>query len=256
MKMPRDLRTWRQLFCFFTIFSASAWCAQIPAGTILPAQLNSSLNSRKSKAGEKIRATVAQDVPLASGARIKKGSKLVGHIVSVNPAVAGTSARMTFHFDTLRTGKEEIHLTTALRAIAAMMDVFEAQLPVLGADRGTPEDAWVTEQIGGETDYHGGWPVIHGPDVVGHSLLGGGVLAKPGSQPGTPCRGEVGGNDQLQPFWVFASDACGTYGFSSLKISHAGRTEPVGEIVVTAKDDDINIRGGSGLLLRVISAGK
>jgi hypothetical protein len=43
----------------------------IPAGTILPVRLNSSLNSRKIKVGQLITARLMQDVPLEPRAKIQ-----------------------------------------------------------------------------------------------------------------------------------------------------------------------------------------
>jgi len=235
------------------LFLAAASFAQnpIPSGTILPVKLSSSLNSKTSKAGEKLIGSLAQDVPLASGSKIHVGAKLVGHIVAVNAATKTAGARLSFEFDTLRTTRP-VSLTTDLRAIASMTEIYEAQLPEMGPDRGTPETAWATEQIGGETNYHGGWPITNGSTVVGRSLLSGGVLARISSMPGSKCRGEIDGNDQPQALWLFASDACGTYGFADLAISHAGRTEPVGQILLTSETRNIDVRSGSGMLLRVI----
>jgi len=62
----------------------------IPAGTILPLQLNSSLNSRKSKPGQVVTARLMQDVPLPSGAKIHAGAKVVGHIIEVVDARDGS----------------------------------------------------------------------------------------------------------------------------------------------------------------------
>lgn len=239
----------------FLVFAVASFAQNaIPSGTILPVQLNSSLDSKKSKAGQKITGSVAQDVPLAWGIKIHAGSKLVGHIVSVNAAGKDTGAKLLFRFDTLQTSGSAVALTTDLRAIASMMEVHEAQLPEMGPDRGTPESAWVTEQIGGETDYHGGWPVTNGSNVVGKSLLSGGVLARISSKPGSKCRGELDNNNQPQALWVFASDACGTYGFADLAVVHAGRTEPIGQIVLTSERGNIDVRSGSGMLLRVIGS--
>jgi hypothetical protein len=244
----------RITIAIFLLFAATSFAqGGIPGGTILPVKLNSSLNSKKSKAGQEITGRLAQDVPLASGLKIHAGAKLVGHIIAVTRA-SGGGAELTFRFDKLDIGGRPVSLTANLRAIASMLEVHEAQVPTSGPDRGTPSTAWVTDQIGDETDYHGGWSVTNGPDVVGKSLLSGGVLVRVSSRPWTKCRGEIDNNNQPQALWVFASDACGSYGFADLTIAHAGRTDPVGQIVLTSERGDIDVRGGSGLLLRVIGS--
>ena len=239
----------------FLLFAAPSFAQDgIPGGTILPVKLNSSLNSKKTKAGQEITGRLAQDVPLASGPKIHAGAKVVGHIIAVTRASGGTGARLALRFDTLHTGGRTVPLTTNLRAIASMLEVHEAQVPRSGPDRGTPSTAWATDQIGDEAVFHGGWAVTNGPDVVGKSLLGGGVLVQVSSRPWTKCRSEIENNDQPQALWVFASDACGSYGFADLSIAHAGRTDPVGQIVLTSDKGDIVVRGGSGLLLRVVAS--
>ena len=61
----------------------------IPAGTILPLQLNSSLNSRTSKPGKVVSARLMQDVPLPSGARIRAGSRAVGRVLDAGTVING-----------------------------------------------------------------------------------------------------------------------------------------------------------------------
>ena len=61
----------------------------IPAGTILPVRLNSSLRSNGASAGESIGARVMQDVPLVGGFRIHAGAKVIGHVISATPASNG-----------------------------------------------------------------------------------------------------------------------------------------------------------------------
>ena len=228
-------------------------CAQgaIPNGTILPVELNSSLNSKKSAVGQKVTARVAQDVPLPSGARIRAGSKVVGHVVAVSPASRGSAASLSLQFDTLQSAGRSVAITTDLRTLASMMEVVDAQRPQTGPDRGTPPTAWVTMQIGGEVNYHGG-PVMHGAEVVGESVLGGGALGTLRPSPDPRCRAEIDGNREPQALWLFASDACGAYGFTDLAIAHAGRTAPVGQITLTAANHDVRVSRGSGLLLRVV----
>jgi hypothetical protein len=222
----------------------------IPAGTIVPVALNSSLNSRKVKPGQVITARVMQDVPLSPGSTIHAGAKVIGRVIDVKPASGGTGAQVSFRFDTLVVSKRRIPIITNVRALASMMAVEAAQLPESGPDRGTSQNAWTTDQIGGEVVYRGGGPVADGLRSVGEPTYGG-VLVHVSAKPGSPCRGEIEGNDRLQALWVFSSDACGVYDFADLAIVHAGRTDPVGEIRLASDKGEVNVRAGSGMLLRV-----
>jgi hypothetical protein len=222
----------------------------IPAGTILPVSLNTSLNSRKLGSGQVITARVMQDVPLLSGSKIPAGAKVIGHVEAINRAHRANGAQVSIRFDTLMVHHHLIPITTDLRALASMMAVEEAQIPAFGPDRGTPENAWITEQIGGEVVYRGGGPVANGLESVGRPTPNG-VLVQVSSKPGSKCRNDDEGNGRMQALWVFSSDACGAYGFADLAITHAGRSNPVGEIVLASAGRDLNVRAGSGMLLRV-----
>jgi hypothetical protein len=229
------------------LFATQFWAqGAIPAGTILPVRLNTSLNSRKVKPGQTITARVEQDVPLQHAPTIHAGTRVVGHVLDVK---RGNSASVSIRFDTVEISKRRIPITTNLRAIASMMAVEDAYIPATGPDRGSPEDVWNTEQVGGDVVYRGGGPVSNGNRSVGKPAPNG-VLVYVSSRASTPCRGDEE-KDQLQALWVFSSDACGAYGFTDLTITHAGRTNPVGSITLTAEHGDINVRAGSGMLLRV-----
>jgi hypothetical protein len=241
----------RVLWISLILFSAQLFAQNtIPAGTILPVALNSSLNSRKVKSGQVITARVMQDVPLSPGSTIHAGARVVGHVVSVKARDGANGAQMSVRFDVLVISKGRIPITTNLRALASAMAVEDAQIPESGPDRGTSQAAWTTNQVGGEVVYRGGGPVANGLQSVGEPTYGG-VLVRVSGKPGTECRGEVEGNDHLQALWVFSSDACGTYGFADLAIVHAGRTDPVGEITLASDREDVNVRAGGGILLRV-----
>ena len=201
----------------------------VPPGTILPVQLNSSINSRKLKIGQTITARMMDEVPLAPHAKIPARAKVIGHIIAVE-RTGGT--QISIRFDTLVVSRRRIPITTNLRALASMVAVEQAQIPNSGADRGTSEYEWATDHVGGQSI---------------NPLL----LLRPAHKPGTQCRGEVAGTDRPQALWVFSADACGAYGFPDLTIAHAGRTAPIGEISLTTNRDSINVKAGSGLLLRV-----
>ena len=222
----------------------------IPAGTIVPVELKSSLNSRKLKPGQVIRARVMQDVPLSSGSVIHAGAKVVGHVVDVKPANGASNAQISFRFDTLVISKRLVPIVTNLRVLASMMAVVQAQLPETGPDRGTSANAWTTDQIGGEVVYRGGGPVADGLRSVGEPTANG-VLVHVSAKPGSQCRGEIEGSHQLQALWVFSSDACGLYDLPNLAIVDAGRTAPIGEITLASDKGNLNVRSGSGMLLRV-----
>ena len=242
----------RNLFVVVLWFCATAVFGQntIPAGTILPLRLNSALNSKKSKAGQAISATLMQDVPLASRSAIHAGTKVIGHILDVTPPTAASGAKISFGFDTIEISKRKVPLTANLRALASMMEVQGAQLPQSGPDRGTSENSWTTIQIGDDVVYRGGGPVAHGLEVVGTPAANG-VLCRVRANPAAKCRGETDGNDRPQALWVFSADACGAYGFPDLTIIHAGRSSPIGQVTIGSSRGDFKVRSGSGMLLRV-----
>lgn len=232
-------------------FSAASYADQleltIPSGTVLPIQLNTTVKSNKANPGEKITGEVMQDVPLPGGAYIPRGSKVIGRVIAAKPASAENRGEVSLRFDTVATKKQNIAVNTHVRALASMMAVSEAQVPESGPDRGTPSYIWTTDLIGGQVNYHGDAVVTQGNAVVGRSTPYG-VLVHPSTIPDTHCHGD---SDQLQAFWVFSSYACGVYGYGDLALLHAGRTAPRGEITLRAGKGNVNLRSGSGMLLRV-----
>jgi hypothetical protein len=91
-------------------------------------------------------------------------------------------------------------------------------------------------QVGGEVVYGEGGPVTTGenPNQIVGKKVNGGVLGQVRAKDGTKCRGALDGNDRAQALWVFSSDACWTYGLEKISIAHAGRTYPIGVIVISS----------------------
>ena len=224
---------------------------EAPAGTVLPVMLQTTLNAKKARIGQRIQARVMQDVPLSPETRIRAGTKLVGHIVEVTRPSTTSGSRIVLTFDRLMIHGTSVPVTTSLRSLATMMDVFDAQLPTTAIDdRGTSPSDWVTTQIGGDAVYRGAGIVVSHGEVVGKSNDSGEVTAKLVASREGGCRGAMVENDRAQALWLFSPSACGAYGFEDLKISHAGRNDPIGQIVLES-DRNVNVSAGSGLLLRV-----
>lgn len=225
--------------------------APIPAGTILPVRLNRALHSEKSGNGTTILATVMQDVPLGEGEILRAGSQLTGHVIETTaPGRGYDEAKISFQFDQVRFGNLIIPIRTTLRAIASRSAVFAAT-PELTLS----EDADYTIEIGGDQISYGeGGPVIAGSRVVG-KYTSQGVLAYVDQDSDTRGGGVIGDNPRLQAFWYFSVNASGAYGFSNLQITHAGSTDPLGEVTLASDSRAVNVGKGSAMLLRVDGSG-
>jgi hypothetical protein len=225
----------------------------IPTGAILPVRLNSAISSAKSEPGQVITGRIMQDVLLSPGVRIRAGAKVIGHIVERIPASTSTQARVSLQFDKIVSSHQTTSITTNLRAIAGFMRIAEAQIPPTGPGESDVYRWLTTVQVGGDVVYGEGGPVTTGenPNQIVGKKVNDGVLGQVRAKDGTKCRGAIDGNDSLQALWVFSSDACGTYGLEGISVAHAGRTDPVGVIVLTSDSGNLKIAGGAGMLLRV-----
>jgi len=197
-----------------------------------------------------------QDVPLpnsgpASG-KIPEGSKVIGTILSVSAAGSNNAGKIAFQFTQIEIHHRRMAMVTNLRAIASPMEVQFAQIPETTPGFGTPYAWATTDQIGGDIKYGVGGPVTdRGSQVVGQGTYDG-VLVHVKAQPESACRGDLDGNHDLQALWVFSADSCGAYGVAGVRIVHAGRTAPIGEITLSAESGDVKVRSGSGMLLRIV----
>ena len=222
-----------------------AFAQTIPAGTVLPVMLNSTLDAARNNPGQTITGRIKQDVPLPDGSTIPKNSTITGQIVS---ATATSPSSLAIKFDRLTIKGREFPITTHLRALASMTAVFEARSPTNALDDyGTSPSDWNTVQVGGAGVFRGSGQLIADGQVVGHATDYGAVTAKLVAAPARGCEAE---DDREQALWIFSPSACGVYGMTDLKIAHAGRTDPVG-VIEFESPRNVRIQGGSGWLLRV-----
>ena len=223
---------------------------QLPSGTLLPAMLDDTFDSDKSKPGDEITAKLRQDVLLPDHGKIKRESKLVGHVVAVTPASDGNPYQITVQFDQIVVNKRPVTISVGLRAYAGMELVAQSRQPA-NANSGNGTSVWDLNlsQIGGQIAYTGQKVVKWNGQVVGRIPQPGWVLALPMANAEFGCAGP-GANKSEQSFWVFSTNACGIYGNNDMTlVSGIGGTSP-GQIVFKS-DKKITVRGGSGWLLQV-----
>jgi hypothetical protein len=218
----------------------------VPAGTALPVALGATLDARKNKPGQKIEARLMQDVQLPAGEKIKAGAHVIGHVVEVT-RLKGGGSRMVLKFDQLQDRGTTIPLTLSVRAIAAMQNVYQAQIPINADSNYTTENVWVMRQVGGDVVNRGRGLIASGDTIVGR--WDGAPWGKLTSSDNGDCSASDG-NSIEQALWVFSTSACGLYGLENMKLVHDGRTDPVGQIILESSKD-LHIGGGSGWFLLV-----
>ena len=238
----------RALIAIFVLALCTlAVAQQIPAGTILPVILDKTLDARRTKPNAQLSGKVMQDIRLPDGALIRKRSKVLGRVVSVSPATASSPSHIEVVFDRVKIGGRDISINTHVRALASPYQVFEAKLPTNSIDDyGTSTSDWNTIQIGGAGVFRGSGEVVEGDAVVGHTTDYGAVTAKLVPAPRNGCRG---GTQRDQALWLFSPWACGVYGYSDLKITKRGDTDPAG-VIELESTGNVRVDGGSGWLLR------
>jgi hypothetical protein len=221
---------------------------QIPSGTILPTMLDNTLDSSSTKPGEQISAKVMQDVYLPGGGKIKRNSKVLGHVVAVSRETASTHASITVQFDHVAADKKSIPVTIKLRALASMEAVADARLPANpNSGYGTTPWDWNMGLIGGQAAFNG-QRIVKAQDgrVVGKVVEPGQISGVPMANPVGGCAGAPEGS-AAQAFWLFSTDACGVYGYKDLAIG-VNNIAP-GQTVLQSPQK-IEVRGGSGWLLQ------
>ncbi len=228
----------------FLLLSASfAVAQQIPIGTVMPVMTSTTIDSAKSKSGQVFVGKVMNEVPLANGEAIPDGSKVYGHVVEVERATSGTGTRLALSFDRVVVRGKSFPLIANLRALAGMMAVFQSQVPIFEPDA-APQSAMLFAPVGGEAAFR--------PDNPEKSWK---TFVRFKAEPASGCGNRIDQEGGTGALWVFSPYACGVYGFGhSVSIAHDGKEEPLGRIELVSSNQRIEVRAGSGWLLRVASS--
>jgi hypothetical protein len=226
----------------------------LPPGTVIPVLLETTLDSSRGKAGQRVVATIGQTISLGNRVILVR-SKLLGQVTEV----IGDSGRATLavRFDRLlpRKSNTPLSLDVVLRAVASPMAVVDSgRTTSLGVGQTNSPATWTTVQIGGDVVYRGGGPVVNSfGETVGEPVHGGlftqwsGVLARVSSPAGSACQ-NLPLSGSPQSVWIFSASACGVYGLGFQGVSYENLAN--GEIVFSAPQR-VKIPGGSAFLLTV-----
>lgn len=234
--------------------AAAVKSAAIPAGYILPVQLEHTLSVQKARAGDAITARVMQEVPLPNRGKIPFRSVVKGSVLNVTRDEDETGVQLTLRFDTVSGRGGNLAVVTSLRAIASQMAVHEAEMPRAAYDEQTPLTWATTYQIGGDQRFGDGGSVRNRwQETVGKAVRGG-VLVHAKANPERGCQEPIAAEDHPQAFWLFSADACGVYGMRAVQLIRDGEGSPLGEITLHFKKATMKLSAGTAILLRVISA--
>ena len=226
---------------------------QIPAGYVLPVQLDRTLSVEDARAGDAIKARIVQEVPLPNREKIAFRSVVKGSVLRVARDEDETGVELSVRFDAVSHRGQNLSVVTSLRAIPSHIAVRDAEMPVGAFDEAFPPSWATTVQIGGDIRYGDGDTVRNRRNETVGKAVQGGVLAYAKANQALGCDGPVDTDDRLQALWLFSADACGVYGLKDVQLIHNGQSEPVGEIILHFKKADMKLRVGTGMLLRVVS---
>ena len=223
----------------------------LPAGTAIPVTFPHAFDATKLKVGDALTVKTNQVILTSGGERIRSGSQLTGSVVEIHASVASTDpSELAIRFDALHVGDQVFPVHVALRALASFVDSYSAHSPAI--DNGYPDNS-VYRQVGGDYFYQGDVVYSNDWDEVGKSTHDG-VFVKLEHVEQTKSRNHVvcDSTDNVQSVGVFASNACGVYGFAGLTVDDAG-ADNSGIIRFRSTRHAVRIASGSTALLQVIA---
>jgi hypothetical protein len=200
----------------------------LPSGTALNAQVNSSVDSKKAKVGDKVEAHTTEELKYAGKTIVPLGAKLEGRVTEATARSKGDNrSTLSIEFDKAITKKgEEIPLNLAIVAVASP-----------------------------QSDYSGG-SSSPGSDPMaerGGAAAGGSPMGSP--RPQAPPGGYPGGTGTSQsPIAAGGSgstlpaDSRGVYGLKDLKLMEASLNGSP-KTVITSDGKNVRLDGGTRLLL-------
>jgi hypothetical protein len=201
---------------------------QFPAGTIIPAELSKSVDSKKAKVGDKIEAKVPADLLSHGKIVIPKNTKIIGHVTEAKAhSKESPDAMVGIAFDriSMKDGRE-VPIQAAVQAIARPLQ--SAALSTGAANDSTGMPSGGTPTYGGGGGMGGARP----PERVA-SYPGG---TSTGTDPSLPQSGTIA---PLGP------TSQGVVGMKGLSLKASGQAS-----VISSETDNVHLDSGTQLMLR------
>ena len=224
----------------------------LPAGTAIPVTFTHTLDAAKLKIGDPIVAKTDQMIIVAGKQPIPRGSRLIGSVVEIHPSTSvGGPSDLAIKFDTLQVRDRSLPIHVAIRAVASFVDSYSSRSPAV--DHGYPNDS-VYRQVGGDYFYSNDTVYSNDWDEVGKDDNHGVFVKLQNVQPSNSHNhASCEATDTLQSVGVFASSACGVYGFQDLIIEASG-SDNSAVIRFHSNKRIVKIASNSTALFQVIAA--
>lgn len=215
-------------------------------GADLVAELNKSVNCKKAKLGDPVKATLTQDVIAHGRIVIRRGSKLLGYVTEakVRTREDGES-RLGVVFDkALLKGGQEIDFMALVRALAPPMRYGAVDKP----------DMMGPPMMGGGLSNQSGPQAMSGP--LGGSSLNRGSVSSTGGASGTQNQAAKAAqysaavyNPPTAEGGVMGGGSRGVFGMPGIKLGPAGRGQR--GTVITSTNRDVKLDSGTQLVIQV-----
>lgn len=224
----------------------------LPAGTKIDASLATSLDAKRSRAGDDVEVRTEEDIKQDGKVVLKKGTHLVGHVALAQPKANGqTQSQLGIVFDyaVLKNG-QQVPFNAAIQAMASARPAMEAPAAAddslssgggMGAERGTARVGGLAGSVAATTNATAGAAT----GTVMNTAASAPVYGSGSMNSATRSSGAVGGRTSTGRL---ASNSSGVFGLDGLSIDAAASTATQGSMIVSSTKN-VHLDSGTQLLL-------
>lgn len=207
---------------------APSGSANIPSGPSVTVELNSSIDSKRAKVGEKVEARTMEELKSGKDVLVPKGTKVIGHVREASARVKGdTESSLAIVFDKAVPKKEaEIPLNVMIVAVAA-----PAQATFAAGEPSPGSDPLANTKTGAQTSPMGS-SRPQNPNAGSYP------------RPGLPDNAAAGPNAA----GPLPANSRGIYGLKDLKLVVREQANAAATII-TSSGKEVRLDGGTRLLL-------